>query len=152
MPFIPSDKSPSNSHLEGDFYLDILFALHVYNDIISHQTKELDVMRGFVEVLKASELPSDEPIVNYQNMTIDFYDLALGRAGNVSEPYQEGNAFDWTAGPRKPSEVASMIIASYELQGLNFKSKIEINGKCAYIKMLRTVNPVIKNSIQVTLN
>jgi hypothetical protein len=109
-------------------------------------------MRGFAEVLDASELPSDEPVVMYQNMAIDFYDLALGRAGNAEEPYQEGNAFDWTAEPRKPSEVASMIIASYENEGLNFKSSIEIVGKSAYIKMLRTLEPVSENSIQVTFN
>ena len=107
-------------------------------------------MRGFVAVLDASELPSDEPEVLYQNMTIDFFDLALGRTGNEEEPYQEGDAFDWTAVPRKPSEVASMIIASYENEGLNFKSKIEIAGKSAYIKMLRTLKPVKKNAIQVT--
>ena len=45
-------------------------------------------MRGFVAVLDASELPSDEPEVLYQNMIIDFYDLALGRTGNAKEPYQ----------------------------------------------------------------
>jgi hypothetical protein len=109
-------------------------------------------MRGFVAVLDASELPSDEPEVLYQNMMIDFYDLALGRTGNAEEPYQECNdAFDWTAVPRKPSEVASMIIASYENEGVNFKSKIEIDGKTAYIKMLRTIKPVKKNAIQVTI-
>jgi len=108
-------------------------------------------MRGFAEVLSASDLPSNEPELLHLGMSINFFDLALGRAGNAEEPYHEADALDWTSVPRKPSEIASMIIASYELEGLNFKSKIEIDGKYASIKMLRTIEPVKKNAIQVTI-
>jgi hypothetical protein len=108
-------------------------------------------MHGFVDVLNASDLPSNEPELLHCGMTIEYFDLALGRAGNAKEAYYEADAFDWTAVPRKPSEIASMIIASYALEGLNFKSKIEIDGKFASIKMLRTIKPVKKNAIQVTI-
>ncbi len=108
-------------------------------------------MRGYVDVLNQSVIPSDEPEISHYNMTIEFFDLVFGRAGNAKESFRQDKAYDWTDGNRKPSEVASMIIATEELQGMNYKSKIEIKGNQAYIKMLRTLEPVNTNPIQIKM-
>jgi hypothetical protein len=108
-------------------------------------------MRGYADVLNSSTLPANEPEVSHYNMVIEFYDLVLGRAGNAKEPFMFSKAYDWTTGDRKPSVVASMIIASYENEGYNYKSKIAIKNNQATIKMLRTLKPVTKDPIKVVI-